>query len=74
MNEKLACQKFCQIISAVEYCHLKNIIHRDLKVNKKHCTLKLGGLDIIKAHSLYGDVSLSFFSSANQFLKNRRNC
>jgi len=32
MNEKLACQKFCQIISAVEYCHLKNIIHRDLKV------------------------------------------
>lgn len=31
MNEKMACQKFCQILSAVEYCHLKNIVHRDLK-------------------------------------------
>lgn len=31
MSEKMACEKFCQIISAVEYCHSKNICHRDLK-------------------------------------------
>lgn len=31
MSEKMACEKFCQIVSAVEYCHLKEIAHRDLK-------------------------------------------
>ena len=32
MNERMACEKFSQILSAVEYCHAKNIVHRDLKV------------------------------------------
>ena len=36
MNEKTACEKFCQIISALEYCHNKKISHRDLKVIKIH--------------------------------------
>ncbi len=31
MNEKMACKKFCQILSAIEYCHHRNIVHRDLK-------------------------------------------
>jgi len=31
MKEKEARQKFRQIVSAVEYCHQKKIIHRDLK-------------------------------------------
>ena len=33
MNEKLACEKFYQIVNAVDYCHRQNIVHRDLKVS-----------------------------------------
>uniref|UniRef100_A0A3B5A2I0 non-specific serine/threonine protein kinase n=1 Tax=Stegastes partitus TaxID=144197 RepID=A0A3B5A2I0_9TELE len=33
MKEKEARAKFRQIVSAVEYCHQKRIVHRDLKVN-----------------------------------------
>lgn len=32
MKEKDARIKFRQIVSAVQYCHAKNIVHRDLKV------------------------------------------
>lgn len=32
MNERAARNKFWQILSAVEYCHNRNIVHRDLKV------------------------------------------
>ncbi|CAM1314792.1 SIK2 (predicted) [Pycnogonum litorale] len=31
MSESMARQKFCQILSAVEYCHQHHIVHRDLK-------------------------------------------
>ena len=37
MREKDARIKFRQIVSAVQYCHQKNIVHRDLKV----CSLYL---------------------------------
>lgn len=33
MNEKDARCKFRQIVSAVQYCHQKMIVHRDLKVS-----------------------------------------
>lgn len=33
MNERAARNKFWQILSAVEYCHNRNIVHRDLKVS-----------------------------------------
>lgn len=33
MNERSARNKFWQILSAVEYCHNRGIVHRDLKVS-----------------------------------------
>lgn len=33
MSEEQARAKFWQILSAVEYCHNRNIVHRDLKVS-----------------------------------------
>lgn len=35
MSERAARQKFWQILSAVEYCHNRGIVHRDLKVKLK---------------------------------------
>ena len=32
MAESEACKKFRQIVLAVDYCHQKGIVHRDLKV------------------------------------------
>ncbi len=31
MEERFGRAKFCQIISAVQYCHAKNVVHRDIK-------------------------------------------
>lgn len=31
-SESQACQYWSQLVNAVEYCHLQNVIHRDLKL------------------------------------------
>lgn len=36
LPEKEARKKFAQILSAVEYCHKRHVVHRDLKVSI-HC-------------------------------------
>lgn len=36
MSEPTARVKFWQILSAVEYCHNRGIVHRDLKVNNNN--------------------------------------
>ena len=36
MSEPLARRKFWQIVEAVEYCHARRIVHRDLKVMGYH--------------------------------------
>ena len=38
MKEKEARVKFRQIVSAVQYCHQKHVIHRDLKVQQFYCS------------------------------------
>jgi serine/threonine protein kinase len=43
MTESAARRKFWQILSAVEYCHNRRVVHRDLKVSS--VTLLLGTLD-----------------------------
>jgi serine/threonine protein kinase len=32
MSEAIARRKFWQIVDAVDYCHQRHIVHRDLKV------------------------------------------
>lgn len=38
MTEAAARKKFWQILSAVEYCHNRHVVHRDLKV--RNCLIK----------------------------------
>lgn len=37
MPEREARRKFWQILSAVEYCHNRHVVHRDLKVSAIIC-------------------------------------
>lgn len=54
MSERLACEKFSQILSAVEYCHYKSVVHRDLKSE-----------NLLLDHNM--NIKLADFGFANHF-------
>uniref|UniRef100_A0A7N8YJ24 non-specific serine/threonine protein kinase n=1 Tax=Mastacembelus armatus TaxID=205130 RepID=A0A7N8YJ24_9TELE len=60
MKEKEARAKFRQIVSAVEYCHQKRIVHRDLKSkpDKMKLTVLILNLDDYYTCGLLGNVVL----------------
>ena len=57
MKEKEARAKFRQIVSAVQYCHQKKIIHRDLKV-------RIPPAERLSGHSI--NRALHFFCKRRQ--------
>ena len=63
MSEPLARRKFWQIVEAVEYCHARRIVHRDLKVNSAgkgggHAECFKGGLFALQGGAAH--LTLSF--------------
>jgi len=47
MTEAAARKKFWQILSAVEYCHNRHVVHRDLKVQNYLETTELSVIILI---------------------------
>ena len=70
LNEYSVCYIIKQILSAIDYCHDNNILHRDLKLE----SILIESIDnvIIKNENieLY-NIKISDFSSARSFRKNK---
>ncbi|XP_045479260.1 serine/threonine-protein kinase SIK2-like isoform X2 [Harmonia axyridis] len=61
MSEEQARQKFWQILSAVEYCHNRNIVHRDLKAENllldSNNNIKIADFGFSNYYSTTGQLS-----------------
>lgn len=69
LPEKEARKKFAQILSAVEYCHKRHVVHRDLKVCcMKYCSLSLKG--VFKMKHIYNIIFMlcPYFTKCISFL------
>ncbi|KAK3507369.1 hypothetical protein QTP70_014810 [Hemibagrus guttatus] len=70
MKEKEARAKFRQIVSAVQYCHQKRIVHRDLKLSIHLSTITSLSLQL-KAENLLLDADMNIkiadFGFSNEF-------
>lgn len=62
LNERAARRKFWQILSAVEYCHQRGIVHRDLKVRIVYLITD-SWLNDIRWNRLRQTIFFSFVSS-----------
>lgn len=55
LSESEARRKFWQILSAVEYCHSRKIVHRDLKAENllldNNMNIKIAGISNIRSPS-----------------------
>lgn len=68
MPEKEARKKFRQIVSAIEYCHKRRIVHRDLKVCLS--SLLYGSISEASSRHYEDGFSCTFFLVFSQYFNN----
>jgi serine/threonine protein kinase len=79
LKEKFAMNLFAQLISAVEYCHLNSIVHRDLKIENILIDSKgfmqlidFGLANLYSNHSYLNTFCGSLYFAAPELLSGRK--